>query len=367
MIVKTLPTYPHLIKINNHQNSYGQFNDFGVSHDLNKHLQFTLKSKRLKSEIVSKLKGDFLFDRTFTTFLFLASGHEKLERFAELPYNNIICIDYQILDYQCLNISYNQRIYTLPIDVITGLSILTEIGVLVDILCDNNDGANLGFGPYSTFSQLVLSAGLPCFNKEKLLVVGSRQYQKINENYQIARKYLKLGYSNRIELKSKNDLLKHNLAFNQNIITLYPHSSAGLDFYLLENRIEATEKLFSYKGKAIHIVQGNIFEYIHLLDMALLIFRSKYQYTHFKNNFPNIYDSRGKYRIKSEIFDFNRNSDLAKAIEMVSARSIGFIPQNNKNTNWLDVLNSMCQTNLTDIYFFHIDKNDFKQLYHLLL
>ena len=200
MIDTKTPNYPHLIQVNNHQKPFGHFNDYGVAHDLDKHLQFTRKSKKLKAEIVSKLKSDFLFETGFSTFLYLASGHEKLERLALLPYNNIICIDYQILEYQCLNISYNQRIYTLPIDVITGLSILTEIGVLVDILCDNNDGANLGFGPYSTFSQLVLSAGLPCFNKEKLLVVGSRQYQKINENYQIARKYLKLGYSNRIDL-----------------------------------------------------------------------------------------------------------------------------------------------------------------------
>ena len=188
MIEQKTPNHPHLLHVNNHQNQYGHFNDFGVSHDLNKHLQFTTKSKRLKTEIIEKLNRDFLFDSNLTSFLFLASGHKQLERFSELPFGNIICIDYQIDDYRCIQISNKKKIYGIPTDVITAMSILKEVGVVVDVLCENNSGENLGFGSgYSLSSQLVLSTGLPIFNPSKLIVIGSKKYQKNNGNYLTAK------------------------------------------------------------------------------------------------------------------------------------------------------------------------------------
>lgn len=365
MIVKTTPTYPHLIKVNNHQNSYGNFNDYGISHDLDTHLKFTRKSKRLKAEIIEKLKSDFIFDKSFRTFLFLASGHQHLERFSYLPFNNTICVDYQIEDYSCFRIADNKRIYAIPTDVITAFSILKEVGIVVDVLCENNSGENLGFGSgYSLSSQLILSTGLPVFNPAKLIIIGSKHYQKNNGNYLIYKNYLKLGYGLRKELKS-DELERYKLDFDSQLLTLYPQSSASLNYYILENRVNSVEKVFIYKGKSVHLVQGNIFDRIEDFDVSFLIFRSKYQYTHFRNNYPNVVDARGCYRIDNKVLDFNSDTDLTKAVENIGCQSISFIPQNNKEKDWVKLLGELSKVkDLTDIYFFHIDINDFTQLYN---
>lgn len=367
MIVKTPPTYPHLIKINNHQNSYGKFNDFGVSHDLNMHLQFTRKSKRLKADIIERLKCDFLSEKSLTTFLFIASGHQQLERFENLPFDNIICVDYQIEDYKCIGLADNKKIYSIPTDVITAFSILKEVGVVVDVLCENNSGENLGFGSgYSLSSQLVLSAGLTIFNPNQLIVIGSKQYQKNNGNYLIAKNYLRLGYANRKELKN-GELTKYNLDFDQNLLTLYPHSSSTLDFYILENREKPIEKVFNYNGKLIHLIQGNIFDDIEGFEKSFLIFRSQYQYTHYNNNYPNIMDARGSYRFGSEILDFNSDYQLAKAIKIMDCKSIAFISQNNQNKDWVKLIDELTtNSKLTNIYFYHLNKNDFNELYRFI-
>jgi hypothetical protein len=368
MIVKTTPTYPHLIKVNNHQNSYGNFNDYGISHDLDKHLKFTRKSKRLKAEIIEKLKSDFIFDKSFKTFLFLASGQEELERFSALQFENIICVDYQIEDYKCIHIADNKRIYTIPTDVITAFSIMKEVGVIVDVLCENNSGENLGFGSgYSLSSQLVLSTGLPIFNPSRLIVITSKLYQKNNGNYLVAKYFYKLGYKTKTELNADN-LTENGLDFDEQLLTLYPHSSASLNYYMLENREQTIEKVFNYQGKLVHLIQGNIFDRIEDFDISFLIFRSKYQYTHFQNNYHIVMDARGIYRIGEEIFDFNTDCQLAKAIEVMGCKKIAFIPQNNKDKDWVGLLEELTKNSkITDINFYHINNNnnDFNQLYQL--
>lgn len=363
-MMKFLKT-PRLLKVNNHRKYYGRLDEIGVSHDPEKYLFFTKKSKQLKDEIINRLKDDFMLKKGFKTFLFLASGQEELERFSALQFENIICVDYQIEDYKCIHIADNKRIYTIPTDVITAFSIMKEVGVIVDVLCENNSGENLGFGSgYSLSSQLVLSTGLPIFNPSRLIVITSKLYQKNNGNYLVAKYFYKLGYKTKTELNADN-LTENGLDFDEQLLTLYPHSSASLNYYMLENRVNSVEKVFIYKGKSVHLVQGNIFDRIEDFDVSFLIFRSKYQYTHFRNNYPNVVDARGCYRIDNKVLDFNSDTDLTKAVENIGCQSISFIPQNNKEKDWVKLLGELSKVkDLTDIYFFHIDINDFTQLYN---
>lgn len=355
-----------LQKVNNHQKNYGRLDTLGVSHNEDEYLNFTRKSKQLKEDIILKLQTDFMFEKGFKNFLFVASGHEQLERFSSLPFNNIICVDYQIEEYMCIKISDNKRIYAIPTDAITAFSILKEVGVIIDVLCDNNSGENLGFGSgYSLSSQLVLTSGLSVFNPSKLIVIASKQYQKNNSNYLVAKYFYELGYSKKTELKTEN-LSDYGLDFGENLLTLYPQSSAPLNYFLLEKRENSVEKIFDFKGKKIHLIQGNLFDRIDDFDISFLIFRSKYQYTHFRNNYSNIVDARGLYSIQNEIFDLNLDEDLTRLVQKLGSKFIAFIPQNNPQKDWIELLEKLVfNTILTDIYFFHINKDDFKQLYRL--
>lgn len=359
---------PLLFKVNNHQKNYGFLDGLGVSHDQDKYLSFTKKSKQLKNEIIKNLKIDFMFDDDFKTYLYLAAGHEKLERFSVLPFNNIICVDYQIENYRCIQVADNKKIYAIPTDAITALYILRQvIGVKrIDVLEEFNSGENLGFGSgYSLSSQLVLSTGLPIFNSSQLIVITSKNYQKKNCNYQVVKNFYKLGFNSKTELKA-DKVIQLGLHIDNELHTLYPHSSSSLEFYLLQNLDKPIEKVFDYQGKSIHLIHGNLFDRIDEFDISFLIFRSYYQYTHFHNNYQNVMDVRASYRFDDEVLDFNSDSDLSKAIDKMGCKKVAFIPQNNPDKDWVSLIDKLVSNStLTDIYFYHINKDDFKQLYKL--
>ena len=66
-------------------------------------------------------------------------------------------------------------------------------------------------------------------------------------------------------------------------------------------------------------------------------------------------------------YDLNDIEDLIKLIGLLECKSIAFIPQNNPKKNWIELLEELSKVKeLTDIYFYHINKDDFNQLYNSL-
>jgi hypothetical protein len=347
------------------RNYYSKHYDkIGVNHDPQMYLSFTNKSKRTKSKIAELLKKDYLTEKGLTTFCFVASGYEDLERLSVIQYDQIICIDPLISKYECVIYSHTKRIIKLSLDLISAISVMRECHVKIDCWCDNNSGQICGFGEgYSTQSAIVMTSAMDLF-KDKFVVVGSYQYQKKVANYQIAKNYLKLPNSKVWKLSS-DELKQFNLDFNPNLITLYPHSSAPLDYNLIVKQTETIEKTIKYNGIIIHLIKGNIFDYTASIDLKMLVFRSIYQYNQYRNNYTNLLEARGRYIYEGEVFDLNDAKDLTKLITIFECKSIAFIPQNNPNKDWLALLEELVQnTNLTDIYFFHIH-NDFSELYLL--
>lgn len=350
------------IRVNDNSSTAKHFDKLGVNHDTNDYLSFTKKSIIQKRNITEQLKKDYQFGQS--TFVYAASGYEDLERLSFLNFSNIICIDYQIENYECIQLAPNKKLIKIPTDLITSIAIMKVIGVKVGVWCDNNSGQNLGFGTYSTVAQNILSSATDLFGDE-VIIIGSYSYQKKVGNYQVAKNYLKIGYETIVDLTNKPDELeKYNLNFDFNILTLYPHSSGAVDVNLLVRKKVPTEKVFNINGLNIHLVHGNIFDFEKEVDMMLMVFRSIYQYTHFKNNYSKVWDGRGKYKFENEVLDFTNPTDILDFVKQLGHSKIGITPQNDKNKNWLDFCMQLCKTStLTDLYFFHLDKNDYEQLY----
>lgn len=341
------------------------YDKIGVNHDTRMYISFTNKSKRTKSKIAELLKKDYLTEKGLTTFCFVASGYEDLERLSVIQYDQIICIDTLIPKYECVVISETRRIIKLPLDLISAISIMRECHIIIDCWCDNNSGQICGFGEgYSTMSNLVLSSAMELFG-EKVIVIGSYSYQKKVANYQVAKNYLKLPNSKVRKLKP-DELALYHLDFQPSLITLYPHSSAPLDYHVIVKQTDTNEMSFKYNGKNIHLIKGNMFDYPVCIDLKMLVFRSIYQHNQFRNNYSNVLEARGRYIYEGEVFDLNNLNDLTKLITIFECKSIAFIPQNNANKDWVALLDKLVQnTNLNHIYFFHINNNDFNELYRL--
>ncbi len=351
------------VEVTNYNSNH--YDKIGVNHDPRMYKSFTNKSKRIKPQIAEQLQKDYLTNKELTTFCFVASGYENLERLSAIKYDQIICIDPLIPKYECVKFSERKRVIKLPLDLIFSISIMRDCQVKIDCWCDNNSGQVCGFGEgYGTMSQLVLSSAMDLF-QDKFVVVGSYQYQKKVANYQIAKNYLILPNS-KVRKLSPDELKQFNLDFNPSLITLYPHSSAPLDYNLIVKQTDTNEKSFKYNGKNIHLIKGNIFDYTAGIDLKMLVFRSIYQYNQYRNNFSNILEARGRYIYEGNMLDLNNLNDLTKLIDLIECKSIAFIPQNNPKKDWVELLDALTiNTNLKHIYFFHINKNDYSELYRL--
>lgn len=344
------------------QDGKKHFDNEGVSHDARLVNCRTKKGFNSKENMIDMLKTDL--NDLGRTFIYFASGTTLLEeRYDLVPFDTFFLIDYLFDDYKLIITDNNKKIYCLPCDLITGLCILKEVGVQVDAICSLNDGQELGFGFYSTLSTLVLSVAEPLL-KDDLIVFSSKSYQKSHGAFQVVKNFLSLPYLTKKELKIKDDIIAYNVDFDYTLLTTYHYVNAPVEVFHFSKKTIPQEVIIKYKGLNIHLVKGNIFNYYNVLDLSMLIFKNAFQYKHFKFNFNNVVEARGTYRLQGTDYDFNCQKNIVSVIDNLKIKSIGFTPQNNKSKDWIDLLNILCKsTSLTDIYFFHLNKNDFQQLY----
>ena len=203
-----MQTIHKFLKRVNHPESQNHFEKEGIYHDSQYVKTCLRRTKQLFQSTIKSLSQDFLFGDDYTTLCYLSSGIEDvLSRFSGMNgVNNIILIDYQFTEYNCIRLNDTQRIYCIPSEVVIASQILKQSGVeKIDFLVDINCGMNLGFGFFSVSSALVLSTYSTLLNKEKFIFIGSRKYLKSNQQYAVAKNYLNcFQYENRQHIEPTN-------------------------------------------------------------------------------------------------------------------------------------------------------------------
>ena len=201
--MKTIHNY---LKRVNHSDSQNHFDKEGIYHDSQYVKKCIARGKRLFQSTIKSLSQDFLFGDEYITLCYLSSGIEDvMNRFSGLNgVNNIILIDYQFTEYNCIRVNDQQRIYCIPSEVVIASQILKQSGIeKIDVLVEINTGINLGFGFFSISSAVVLSTYAPLLNNEKFIFIGSRKYLKSNKQYSPAKNYLNcFQYENRQLIQS---------------------------------------------------------------------------------------------------------------------------------------------------------------------
>ena len=156
-----------IVRVKDNSSSAEHYDKLGINHNESDYLSFTRKSIIQKQRIIENLKKDYQFGQS--TFVYACSGIEDLERLSFISFDNIICIDYQIMNYESILFAPNKKLIKIPTDLITGIAIMKAASVKINCYCDNNSGQVLGFGSgYSTLSQSVLSCATNLFGDEVL-------------------------------------------------------------------------------------------------------------------------------------------------------------------------------------------------------
>jgi len=360
--------HKYLKRINN-PNSQNHFDKDGIYHDSPYVMKCINRGKQLFQSTIKSLKQDFLFGDEFTTLCYLSSGTEDvLKRFSNLNgVNNIILIDYQFSEYNCIRVNDEQRIYCIPSEVVFAAQILKQSGVdKIDFLVDINSGINLGFGFFSISSAVVLSTYASLLNNDKFIFIGSRKYLKSNKQYSPVKNYLTcFQYESRQLIEPINYTEHFN--FDLSLLTTYQHSSKELDVTVFERKSEPKTQVIKKGNLILHFIKGNIFDYQLQLDTMCLYFRNLFQYDQFKDTYNNVLDFRGIYfnLLNNELYEPSNPQDLLRlSYTGRGVKTIGFVPL--KGYDYPKMVEYLSeQKGLTDLYFFYYDEKDLTTIYQI--
>jgi len=351
----------------NKPDSQNHFDKDGIYHDSPYVKTCINRGKQLFQSTIESLRQDFLFGDNYTTLCYLSSGiKDVLSRFSNLNgVNNIILIDYQFTEYNCIRVNDTQRIYCIPSEVVVASQILKQSGIDIDILVEINTGINLGFGFFSISSAVVLSTYAPLLNKEKFIFIGSKKYLKSNQQYSPAKNYLTcFQYENR-QLIQPTQYNTHGINFDLSLLSTYQHSSRELDVTVFEVKQEPITKVIQKGNFSLHFIKGNIFDYQKELDVVFLYFRNLFQYEQFHNTYNNVLDFRGTYfnLLNKELYEPSNPKDINR-LSNAGMKTLGFVPM--KGYDYLEMVNYLSlQKGLTDLYFFYYDEKDLTDIYQI--
>ena len=363
--MKTIHKYMKRVNKPDSQNHYDKE---GIYHDSPYVKRCINRGKQLFQSTITSLSQDFLFGDEFTTLCYLSSGiDDVISRFSNLSgINNIILIDYQFSEYNCIRVNDQQRIYCIPSEVVIASQILKQSGVdKIDFLVDINSGINLGFGFFSVSSAVVLSTYASLLNNEKFIFIGSKKYLKSNQQYSPVKNYLNcFQYENR-QLIEPTHYAEHGLNFDLSVLTTYHHSSKELDVTVFNREQEPKTQVIQKGNLTLHFVKGNIFDYKEKFDAMCLYFRNLFQYDQFKDTYNNVLDFRGTYfnQLNKELYEPSLPKDITR-LSHAGMKTIGLVPL--KGYDYVGMVKYLSeQRGLTDLYFFYYDDKDLRDIYQI--
>ena len=352
----------------------------GIDHDHGVIINYIRKSDTSFKTNIENLNRDLLRGNEIKTAVYLASGSDTkenlLNRYSQMKgINNLILIDYRIDDYNCIMVNDAYRIFTIPCEVVKSSKILDRCEVKIDVLIDINCGINLGNGYFSTSGVLVQSLFEPLCNTEQFVFIGSRTYQKCNQQYKVAKEYLSCFCYESKKSIYPDKLIELGYEMDLPNLTTYAWSSKEIDITLFNNKKLDTELTIQKGDIKLHFVQGNIFRMKNELDIMFLYYRNLFMYRQFNRTIINALDFRGKYQnrtsknifaegiIPEEEYDFMQSEDLIQFSNTYMVKKVGFIPL--KGFDYVSYINTVCtmKSEITDLYFFYYDPKDLDNIY----
>ena len=368
MTNKLIKSTTNFFKRVNKHSDLQHYDQEGIYHDTNYVKNCINRCNRLFASTLESLKLDYQFNADLKTLCYLSSGTENVvERFSSLTeINNIILIDYQFPQYNCIRLSDNQTIYCIPSEVVVASQILQKAGVnSIDYLVDVNSGLNLGFGFFSVSSHMSLSAYTKLLNETKFFFIGSRKYLKANQQYSISNgNYLNCFLYQSRKILKQSEYAEHGLNFELSLLTTYQHSCQEFDVTLFENKKQTVSRTIQKVNLNIHFIQGNIFESDIQLDVILLYFRNLFHYRQFRTMNNHIFDFRGTYYnvFNNQLYNMSLPEDISRLSDN-GVRKIAFVPL--KGYDYVKLINhiSIQRNGLTDLYLYYFDPKDLIKIY----
>jgi len=279
-----------------------------------------------------------LFIKPGKTLVYFASGTHINDEYKNLNYENVILVDHSFK-----NCSYDgEKIICLGLDAIVAVFVLRQLNIKIDFLICINEGLYEGGGRYSLNSDSFLGYCFPLFS-EKLIHLGIKNYYCGNEYFHQRTHYLDLPYN---EKKILTPIDKGYIS-----PSIFSTEGYRASVTLLENK-SGTNYSFKSGGITVHVKHSSIFDFEDKLDVLFLQYENSCQKMTFERLEHKLVDLRGE-----------DNNSISKFCINNQYEKIGLIPN---GSDYIDLVKSLSESDnhIKEIYFFHLNKGDFKSLYN---
>jgi hypothetical protein len=292
---------------------------------------------------------------TGKTLLYLAAGH-YLEGFNQLPFDKMYFVEKNDLLFKKSYQNIPPNAEWLCMDALKSIDYLNLRGVKIDCLVSLNEGLCEGGGGYAMFSDEVMGYLSPILKDEFVLICDFSHYDDIKHYYAS----LNWGYKKEKELKKGDQGFIDPKTFSKS----KQHSSAAYGHVFKMKRISRTRDFLPGNHKIqIKIVYGSVWADESRLDAIGLSFNYSKILGDAAYNSQSISDF---FQSKPKVFNLKNMSfdAVLDYCKQHNVRHLGLCPW--LKCNYQEVIERLqgdLPPSLESIQFYHLNKNDFRDLY----
>ena len=294
------------------------------------------------SLIISWLK---FFIKPGKTLVYFASGNQINEKYKNLPYDNIILVDYSFK-----HCSYNQeKIFCLSMDAIMAVYILKQLNVKIDCFVGRQEGLYEGGGHYAINSNYFLNYCFPLFSDTVLYMANKKDYYAGKEYANLRDHYLELPF------KFKRTVLPEDPDYISPVI-FSPYEGQKAEIFIFENKFDI-ESTFYCGEIPVHIHKNSIWNYEEELDVIYVGFENNYQKAIFEKLEPKIIDTAS--------FQQLNNRDCIDDVNLINAyitdkqiKKVGIMTNGSFYFDITKFLSVRINKDVEEIHIFHFENAD---------
>jgi hypothetical protein len=304
------------------------------------------------------------------TLVYFASGREIKRAYIDLPYENVVLVDYC---FKNRNRVYHDKVFTIGLDCVHAIDLFKILNIKIDCFVCINEGLYEGGGKYSINSDGFLGYASPVL-ADPFIHIGCKDYYWKNQPGQSQN----MEYHHLVEhwldipFKSKQIITSDNKNYISPLIFPFETRFGERASVTLLKDKSSKECQFFYKDLLVRVKHKSIWLDMDQLDATFLSYENRYQQgkmeqfnskvfsmDHLKY-FTNHSATSQRNNSKHDMDDTQKIKDLNK--EKV-IRTIGLVPC---GANYMEMIKDIAvRGKIKEIVFYHMNKNDFGSLYEM--
>lgn len=285
------------------------------------------------------------------TLVYFASGRRIDPEYARLNYENVILVDHAFRN----SLYDGKKIICLGLDAIVAVYVMKMADVKIDCFVCVNEGIVEGgkIYRYAIANDAFMGYCFPLF-ADRLIHIGYKGHYCYPEYFHLKKHFLDLPYSDKKEVTPLDSEYINPAIFS-------PHEGSRAQITILEKKSTLGHS-FDVGKITVHVKHASIWDYSEELDAFFVRFEDQDGQKHIYEELESKIIDLKDYSKGNTCFTAESKKRINELCKENNFSKIGFVPN---GIDYLDLAKSLSEgdNNLKEIYYFHLNKNDFGYLY----